>query len=610
MAVGGEVVRWTMLSLSIALPVSACGRSDLGIVDGRAGWGASEPDGEQRGGATSGGGVGGSPSAAGLGGAGSAGFAGSTSGTAGSGGARLDCEPSIRGRTPTLASGAVPTDSRIGVTVLCNGSPLVDERAELRVRLRDRALEGTLLRNPETGRLEFEPARRLGLATTYTVEVRLGSFRNTWTFVTRDGLWQDAEYVGAGAPWDMAVNDEGRGAVLVLDRSGDHSRLHAYSVSAEDLSLDVPILVRDVNPVSVRDSRVDVDAFGGFLTAWVEYGDGGYSVWTRRVHAGGGLSEPELLPHGGGFEQVYAASVQPEGAGLVVWKDNPTGWGAHQRLMIAEMSPLGELERATVVAEMMPIDAVQLGLSQDRSVWAVWRSGETAHRILARRRDESGAWGETVTVADSDAGSPFATFDADGSALVGYEQRGLVTRRLGTSGELGEPVSLETGGERGENYGGQLRLALDRFGDGLSLWVNTSHFPIAESGASTSFANIGEVRAQRLLVDRGWLAGHARLDEPAPLESVSASRTLSRRALVLDAQGNGFAAWSESDSSNGASRVRASRFTGGAGFQPPHPFTAEGGAPLLAIDARGRAIAVWHASGSTWLARFVEPGGG
>jgi hypothetical protein len=103
-----------------------------------------------------------------------------------------------------------------------------------------------------------------------------------------------------------------------------------------------------------------------------------------------------------------------------------------------------------------------------------------------------------------------------------------------------------------------------------------------------------------------WLA-------PVPLSGVSSGSGLDAHVAV-DSEGNVVAIWSRHIGSDSAIVEGAVRPAGGDGWQAPVPLSAEGGTadqPVLAVDSRGDAIAVWERYiGGRWtIEATVRPAG-
>jgi hypothetical protein len=154
-------------------------------------------------------------------------------------------------------------------------------------------------------------------------------------------------------------------------------------------------------------------------------------------------------------------------------------------------------------------------------------------------------------------------------------------------------------GPPGNTSAGYPKVRLDALGNGLAVW--------AQFGDSST---AGSVWAARYVKGQGWLAP-SRLDGDASF--------IAFPELVMDAQGNAFAAWFKPvDSQRLHDDIWVARFTPAGGWQPAtRLFTprAESDSTLvaqLAMDGAGNAYLVWRQfSGPDplWFARFT-PGSG
>jgi hypothetical protein len=501
--------------------------------------------------------------------------------------------------TPRLDRGGVPTDSEIAVRIACqDGSEPRLEEFSLGLATDFGPIEGSVRRFPPD-RIAFEPSRRLGLGVIFTATVSGGDWSAVWQFETRDGQWRDAELVGNGAPGDLVMNANGAGTLLLVTRTGDHSTVEVLRFTGESFDLGASELLRDGEPLSVHEPVLSTDDEGRLLAAWTEYRGGNYSAWARRADATGPWGNVlELLESGGvGGAWLEDATVRPSGRAFLLWRE-----GNH--LIGGDLAPAPNDRMLTVrVADRMSTDDARVAGDLTGALWVVWGSYP---QVLASRRDDPGHWGTSRVLAEHDAMTPSVALDPSGFGLAGWAYGDAIARTLAPDEAVGAPVTLDTAGERGENTGGTLRLALDRFGNGLALWVNNSHFVISESESGTWYGNVPEVRAQRYFRASGWNVDHSKLDPPVPPDAAFGYyRSFSRRALVLDDWGNGFAGWGHTDPPAG-SATRVARYNAHA-WNASRELAAMGSAPLVAVDGRGRALAVWSSEGAVYVARFLEP---
>lgn len=520
--------------------------------------------------------------------------------------AEARCLPAASDMTPSDGARDVATSSTIRVVLPCSAD------YALKVFVQGREVEGSALWAPEQTTLSFIPSRRLGLATTYVVEAASATtgFRYSWSFTTRDGAWRSPEIIGRGDLVSVDLNQAGDGIVAFGSDTSDHALLSARRFLGDVEAFSAVDSVRDVDRTNLHDLHAGSDDAGGLLVAWVEYtivnSSGGYRVWSRRGWLDGAWDAVQPVGPWGGFQELHDVALR-DGSGLVLSSDNFSGVGGRERLLSVEAAEIGKTE-PTVVADQMPIDDARLALEPGGGAWAAWGSWSLQGLIMARHRDPTGAWGELIVLRDGQARAPSIAADGNGRAMTIWEEtvdkQGVVAASLfaPTAGwSAAQPLDTEDTRGTSSSSGFYTRVAMDPFGNALALWINRATFITSQTSSTTSFGNIEEVRSQRFDAKQGWSPGHERLD---PASSNPTWYFLSDQALALDPQGNGFAAWRHGDPGD----VRVARWTIQSGWQESVQLTANGRTPVIAVDARGRALAVWSTlQGDVYAARFAEP---
>jgi hypothetical protein len=259
--------------------------------------------------------------------------------------------------------------------------------------------------------------------------------------------------------------------------------------------------------------------------------------------------------------------------------------GRELRILDAE-----QLIEDSLLGDADSSDAPELAVNDDGGLWAAWRSSE----VVVRYRAPSGTWSDTQALGEHRRGGPRIAANESGAALIAYTagtamEETVMVRHGRPGSDWSAPVALRTRSERGATSIQSHAVALDAFGDGLALWASSIRLPVEDGGIAET---VSEVRAQNYDVEMSWTTGSEILE----LE------TLGRDSLVLDPQGNGFAAGTFEGVPRAIRWLRAAR------FGIPQPLGVEATRPPeLAIDDRGRAVALWVAGASIWLSRFDEP---
>jgi hypothetical protein len=131
------------------------------------------------------------------------------------------------------------------------------------------------------------------------------------------------------------------------------------------------------------------------------------------------------------------------------------------------------------------------------------------------------------------------------------------------------------------------RVAADHLGRAMAMWVNQ---------AKTTGGVIEQVRSQRY--EGGWADRHVALSG----STVGEWAVISPTGLILDRHGNGFAGFGHGS----PARAWVSRFRDGFGWEPAAEVATSATAPLVAVDASGRAAIAWASDGRVYLRRFID----
>jgi hypothetical protein len=243
------------------------------------------------------------------------------------------------------------------------------------------------------------------------------------------------------------------------------------------------------------------------------------------------------------------------------------------------------------LASEMPLDTVRALARPGGEYWAVWSSWAATGRVFARRSDGSGDPDAQIVVREPAARAGFAAMRQDGSVLVVWEEgsppHAVKVAGVGSDGEVEAETALDTEVAGVPSSGIYARIAVDSRGRALALWVNQG---------KTAAGTVEEIRAQRL--DGRWAAEHVALGE----STVDEWAVISPLGLVLDPHGNGFAGFGHGD----PARAWVQRFRETSGWQAPVKLSESATAPLLAVDAAGRAAVAWASGGKVYLRRFIE----
>lgn len=465
----------------------------------------------------------------------------------------------------------------------------------------------------------FTPALRLPLATPHVLRLSgsvSGAHGAAWSgdielaFRTRDGAWGEPE---------------------LLTPDGDTPELALAADGSAVVAWQVPARAFDGGQVSARVALAErTEAAPSWQVVDFPRASGGPYSTPHRVLAGDDGSF-EVLWHNTGY--LYANVYRPgQGVGVLQRSaergGNPDGdgaiaqgntWLAANGFGWVTLWHTGDGSLWTRVGTPFPgqFDEVHPALAGPRlladaagNVQLFWAQASGVYTSTIGSESSPSDWSPPRAVVDRDpaiAGAFLAAGSSLGHALLAWEAdepaggdaaassaRRLQLIQLTPDGDSNEarPERLETATDAASPA-----LAMSATGDAALAWVERDG---ADESASA----------------RVWAAYRSRQASAWSDASALSSAARSRApALALDPSGNGHALWLELDSAGAAQLVAArlsrdaapgpaTRISGAApaAAEPRSPGHAD---PRLAVDAAGRAIAVWvTADGGIASARF------
>jgi len=156
----------------------------------------------------------------------------------------------------------------------------------------------------------------------------------SWTFTTRDGMWQamgrvlDSGHTGPTSNPHIAVSSNGNAIAVWAEDSNGRKDIWAKFYKPDN-GWGLPELVETETTESSDNPRVAMDEAGNAIVVWQQGAVAFYdSIWARRYSAidGWGVAEPLENTEGGASEQQVA--VNASGNAIAVWTQDD-GFGTY-----------------------------------------------------------------------------------------------------------------------------------------------------------------------------------------------------------------------------------------------------------------------------------------
>ncbi|WP_171040648.1 Ig-like domain-containing protein [Marinobacter alexandrii] len=362
---------------------------------------------------------------------------------------------------------------------------------------------------------------------------------------------------------------------------------HIWSFTAGDGTWKTAELIEIDNLGSARAPQIAIHADGRALAVWEQFDGVSYKIWSNHFD-GSAWGAAELIGNGGAAFAPQIAS-NADGQALAVWpQDDGTRYNIWANRFDGSVWGDAELIQTTSAGDASD---PQIAFNHDGKGLAVWAQFDgSGYNIWANRFDGS-AWGAAVQIDDgiaADAADPQIAIDPDGRGIAvwaefdGSQYKIRANRFDGSAWGTVEFIQTTTPGEARDP-----QIAISPDGQALAVWAQSdgSRFNIW----ANRFDGSGWRRAEHIETD-------------------NAGSSLTPQ-IVLDADGSALAVWQQFDGAR--YNIWANRFDGGAwGAAERIEIDNAGSAvvPQIALEADGRALAVWQQSDGSrdniWANRF------
>lgn len=449
------------------------------------------------------------------------------------------------------------------------------------------------------------------------------------------------------APMAMLETHTATLGTQISDLSGNPlAEDYTWSFTAGDGEWKTAGLIESSNAGSARNPQVALDDSGRGIAVWEQFQGGRYKIWANR-YEGSGWGTPGLIElDSGGAALSPQVAINDAGQAFAVWQQDS---GARNNIW-ANRFDNGGWGTAELIQEDQAGDASapQIAINDDGQALAVWQQSNGSGLKIWANRFNGSVWGTEVMIQPSeDAGSgnvvtsslPKIVLDTNGRGLAVWLESNEVSASVwanrfdGTNWGEAEQIQVNPGADAQSP-----QIAITSDGEAIAVWAESDGFrdniwANRFNGNSWGTAelietdNAGTASAPQIALDDGGLAVAAWQQFDGSVLNIMANRFENgawggaelietdgansgrKPQVALDANGRALAVWEQFDGAQ--FRVWANRFDGDSWGEPELIETATGGSasvPQVALDAEGHGLSVWHqfdgARDNIWANRF------
>jgi len=426
----------------------------------------------------------------------------------------------------------------------------------------------TTLMQVSTSHVTLTPQSRLAPLAQYTVQIDTGlrgvngeplAAATSVSFTTRDRGWLGAQLVetenlGNASAWDVKFDSAGNGWATWVQFNGTRNSVRVARY-LPGVGWENPAAVIENNPGDANNPQIAIDPAGNVMVTWNQRITSPFRLdqWANRYTAGSGWGTPTLI-ESGAFNVSGEPRIAVDAAGNVT------------------------------------------------AVWPQSLSATTGAEILANRFVPGSGWGSAILLGTVGAGAAFEPeigLDTLGNAVVTWRQgmtpanaeHSVWTNRYTAGAGWSGPSVIETN----PNHAIFPVVGVDGPGNAVALWVQTD-----------SAGHVADLNFNRFIPGTGW--GTA-----TPFGAVTAP--LDER-IAINSAGNGFVVWRQ-DNAGSTDTVWARPYSTSTGFGSfaliDTPLAGNSMRPTIAVDPSGNAFAVWiRADGADyniWANHYTTTGG-
>jgi hypothetical protein len=416
------------------------------------------------------------------------------------------------------------------------------------------------------------------------------------------GSWRTAQLletdnVNDGGWAQVAFNAAGNGMAVWSQYDGTYYNIWA-SHYATATGWEAAELV-ETSTGSAELPQVVMDANGNATAVWqqIDVSVARKNIVANRYVAGTGWGVPVVIETNGptaGDDQLPQIAIDANGNVIAVWNLTSfgsttvwanryavgTGWGTASQIGTGNPNFLDTLP--------------QISLDAAGNGFAVWQQyNGSIINIWSNRFAVGTGWGAAVLISDSamDSRDPKIAADINGNAIAVWGQFNLATsaydifaNRYVAGAGWGAATAIQANSAVNNAY--RPKIAFDAAGNAIAAW-----YQMGSSGPYSIWAN-------RYVAGSGW--GTETLIET---NDAGAAVNVS---MGMDSSGNAIAVWQQADA-NGYSEIYSNRYVVGTGWgtvamvEPGNYRTGTVSIPQIAVNANGKALAVWQRYNSSGL---------
>jgi uncharacterized protein YbdZ (MbtH family) len=399
----------------------------------------------------------------------------------------------------------------------------------------------------------------------------------------------------AGDAYSPRIAMDGSGNAMAVWQQHDGTRFNLWANRyTAGTGWGVATLIETDNVSDATDPAIAVNASGNALAVWAQHDGAHRNIVANRYTAGSGWGTATLVEtDNAGNANRPQVVMDANGNGLAVWAQDD---GTYQTVMANRYTAGSGWGTAAPIGTDIVGDAFEprIAIGASGNVLAVWvQSDGTRLNVWANRYTVGSGWGTAGLIETDNAGdasSPWIALDANGNGQAVWSQFdgtrfNIVANRYVSGSGWGTATIIAGVG----NAGTSPQIAFDPSGNALAVLLQSD-------GARFS------IWSSRYLAGTGW--GTAAL-----IETDNAGDAGSPQ-VAFDVSGNALAVWGQSDGTR--LNIWTNRYTAGSGWGTAALIETDNAGdanePQIAVDANGRALAVWYQSDGTrsniWSNRF------